>query len=803
MSKNIFKLKNHETGIFVKLIVIGAENIGKTTFLSKINALNSTENHNVKLSDKLPIFSNIQEYLLNSVKLFIQGFIPEPPNQIEKIDSEEEFSSDEEIKKEYKIDFKKTKKSIINYILSTDNLKDVKCENIFVFMYDLSDYSTLLQLFIFFESLNDKFEMKNNNIKCFLIGNKNDRKVVLNSEQNNKLSNFIKKSNFIRSFEISSKLSFNFNKFFQLFIEEILDNEYIYDKNKFVQILNNKSFFSKSNRNDLIIKNNNPEPGQYNINIYSFDNLKQRNECFDNKKNRFVVKIFADKKAPKFSRLRYKEIDEQEEENKLIYRQKEKIQKDNFSFSHIGVYVLDNGNKGISLSGSKSNKDYNFLNERRKKSEERNKKFLSNLSENNLSDLSYNFSNKNINDEQYFSDIINRKKLLLSNKNEERIKSAEKYNKLIENNKIILNKNYKIKSAKIMSKYKTYNPIQEKENNKKRYLDIIFGNNKNHINNVNNFIQKNNNKPSNENYSEMYDIRGNMLNPNIGKSITSRKPLKINNKNNAEFLYIKGDFDKIDKKEYSGTYSPRIKDLVIKNSISPIKEIDENKFEKYKYNRENNNEKLNNLNLFLNEELIRKQRHENNMKEIKEIEEEHFNFLYNKYYKNSKPIPDYNIIKTRSPIYSIQGKHEKKQKLSELYGMSIPINNKEDNIELINPNYNYLKPNLPSYSFGKQERFNFKNYENLIKNKNKKNETKNLINYYDNQYLYDEKKYFNSIQPSNLMKNENNSNLNFHENYNANNFTDDILNNKNKRINSNHLNISSNEKISTDHQSEN
>jgi hypothetical protein len=301
----------------------------------------------------------------------------------------------------------------------------------------------------------------------------------------------------------------------------------------------------------------------------------------------------------------------------------------------------------------------------------------------------------------------------------------------------------------------------------------------------------------------MYDIRGNMLNPNIGKSITSRKPIKINNNNNAEFLYIKGDFDKINKKEYSGNYYPRIRDLVIKNYSSPIKEIDENKFEKYKYNRENNNEKLNNLNLFLNEELIRKQRHENNMKEIKEIEEEHYNFLYQKYYKNSKPIPDYNYIKNRSPIYSIQGKHEKKQKLSELYGMSIPINNKEDNIELINPNYNYLKPNLPSYSFGKQERFNFKNYENLIKNKNKKNETKNLINYYDNQYLYDEKKYFNSIQPSNLMKNENNSNLNFHENYNANNFTDDILNNKNKRINSNHLNISSNEKISTDHQSEN
>ena len=806
MSKNIFNLKAHESGIFIKLIVIGGENIGKTTFLSKINALNSTENHNIKLSDKLPIFSNIKEYLLNSLKLFIQGFIPEPPNQIEKkIDPEEEFSSDEEIKMQFNVDFKNTKKSIINYILSTDNLKDIKCENIFVFMYDLSDYSSLEQLFIFFESLNNKFEMKNNDIKCFLIGNKNDRKVILNTEQNNKLSNFIKKSNFIRSFEISSKLSFNFNKFFQLFIEEILDKEYTYDKNKFIKILNNKSFFSKSNRNDFAIKNNNPEPGQYNINVYSFDDIKQRNECFDNKKNRFVVKIFADKKAPKFSRLRYKEIDEQEEENKLIYRQQKKIPKENFSFSHIGVFVLDNGNKGISLSGSKSNNNYNLLNERRKKSEERNKKLYSNLSENNLSDLSYNFSSKNINDEQYFSDSINRKRLLLSSQNNERIKSAEKYNKLMEDNKIKLNNNYKIKSAKIMSKYHNYNPIQEKKNNKKRYLDIIFGNNINHINSINNFIQKNNNKQSNENYPNMYDIRGNMLNPNIGKSITSRKPIKINNNNNAEFLYIKGDFDKINKKEYSGNYSPRIRDLVIKNNTSPIKEVDENKFEKYKYNRENNNEKLNNLNLFLNEELIRKQRHENNMKEIKEIEEEHYNFLYQKYYKNSKPIPDYNYIKNRSPIYSIQGKHEKKQKLSELYGMSIPIDKNENDIEyIINPNFNYLKPNLPSYSFGKQERFNLKNYENLIKNKNKnkRNDDKILINYYDNQYLYDEKKYLNPIQPisSNLMKDENNSNLNFYENYNINNFTEEIS--KNKRINS-HLNISSNEKISTDHQSEN
>ena len=151
MSKNIFNLKAHESGIFIKLIVIGGENIGKTTFLSKINALNSTENHNIKLSDKLPIFSNIKEYLLNSLKLFIQGFIPEPPNQIEKkIDDEEEFSSDEEIKMQFNIDFKNTKKSIINYILSTDNLKDIKCENIFVFMYDLSDYSSLEQLVIYF-----------------------------------------------------------------------------------------------------------------------------------------------------------------------------------------------------------------------------------------------------------------------------------------------------------------------------------------------------------------------------------------------------------------------------------------------------------------------------------------------------------------------------------------------------------------------------------------------------------------------------------------------------------------------------
>ena len=53
---------------------------------------------------------------------------------------------------------------------------------------------------------------------------------------------------------------------------------------------------------------------------------------------------------------------------------------------------------------------------------------------------------------------------------------------------------------------------------------------------------------------------------------------------------------------------------------------------------------------------------------------------------------------------------------------------------------------------------------------------------------------------SNLMNDENNSNINFHDNYNSNNFTEEIL--KNKRINS-HLNISSNEKISTDHQSEN
>ena len=45
---------------------------------------------------------------------------------------------------------------------------------------------------LFYESINRKFKLSENQIKSYLIGNKNDKKIILNKQENEKLNEFIK-----------------------------------------------------------------------------------------------------------------------------------------------------------------------------------------------------------------------------------------------------------------------------------------------------------------------------------------------------------------------------------------------------------------------------------------------------------------------------------------------------------------------------------------------------------------------------------------------------------------------------------
>ena len=116
---------------------------------------------------------------------------------------------------------------------------------------------------------------------------------------------------------------------------------------------------------------------------------------------------------------------------------------------------------------------------------------------------------------------------------------------------------------KILSKYENYDPELEKKKSKERYLDIVYGNNAFHLDKLNNKIEEINLFRKSEEIKPkiQYDIRGNMLNPKKGRSITGKPKPLIVSANNAKLYYIKDDFEKIvDKsKEFSGNYTIYIK----------------------------------------------------------------------------------------------------------------------------------------------------------------------------------------------------------------------------------------------------
>ena len=163
----------------------------------------------------------------------------------------------------YHIKFTMTKKCILNYLkmLNSDNDEKNISETIFLFMYDLSDFSTFERMMLYCGSLNRKFKLNENKVKCFIMGNKSEKKMLLNKEDNEKMDSFFKLDSNFKKFEISNKLHFNFSKFLNELIENCVENDMNYDKEKLKSILENKF---------PIFKNNN----HYNNNKFNFINIK-------------------------------------------------------------------------------------------------------------------------------------------------------------------------------------------------------------------------------------------------------------------------------------------------------------------------------------------------------------------------------------------------------------------------------------------------------------------------------------------------------------------------------------------------
>ena len=177
--------------------------------------------------------------------------------------------------------------------------------NIFLFLYDMSDFTTFEILMKYYNILDNSFKIsKMENAILYLIGNKKDKKVLLDLDQITNLNEFLKKNNFI-FYEISTRSYYNFDKFFIEFIIKALSKEHKEllkednFKNDLEKIAYNKPTFSKSQR-EIYQKNDSYIGPKYYANIYGFNSSKELTESFNNDKMRFNKKIFYNKTGPKY-----------------------------------------------------------------------------------------------------------------------------------------------------------------------------------------------------------------------------------------------------------------------------------------------------------------------------------------------------------------------------------------------------------------------------------------------------------------------------------------------------------------------
>ena len=748
--------------ITINLFVIGDEGVGKKTFISRINSMSCTHSHKNKNKfkpkeekkpkkeeeedenqdeipkKKEPIYipppsSNQLEFKLGSITLTLQAFIIDGATEC-KID--EDVSSDdddEEIVHEYHIKFSMTKRCILNYLrmLQSDNEKNIN-EDIFLFMYDLSDFTTFERMMLYYDSLNRKFKLNENKAKCIIIGNKSEKKMLYSKEDNEKIASFFKLDSNFKKFEISNKLHFNFSKFLNELIEGCVQGDVVYDKDKLKKILENKFTFNKAKRVGMETENDIPGPNQYNTDIYEFSSIEERNDILNDKKKRFTNKIFVNKQGPLF----YTNKKEEERKKNEFEENKRKASKRSQFKSKTENNLNGNNAKNSYTMGGAPCK-YNFKEERLKLIEKRNKEYMDAFGDNVLSSINQPFTLKN-RDQKYFDEISNRRYQYQQNLLDERKNKMEKFLEMRDKNYEKLNQEYLAKSQNYKDRYKEY----DEQKAKQRFLDVVYGNNSKFIARSNNHteIKEMIKKENEKKYvpPQLYDIRGSLLNPKKGAIILGKRKYKDKEINNAPFVVAKSDFDKIveKQKEFSNGYAPRYRDHVLKNiPEKPEKVFDEEKFERFKENQKLS-ERNERLQRFIDYSKARKERHDELMKSIKEEEDEFHKLLFRQYYKNNAeemenypPPVNYNQVEEKAPAFSIKGRHDHKKirhDNSNNVNMNyFSINGRQievDHDNLPNPNINAIRWKVPAFTFGTEERFDFDKYNELIKNK------QNIIN---------------------------------------------------------------------------
>ena len=674
-------------------------------------------------------------------KMVFKPYFISPAEDLLYSSNNDDEDSDYEFEKTYKLTVKGVKRDIdkvINgqkTIIEIEKLSGYKIYiyNIFIFMYDMTDYSSFETIIKYFDRLETKYNItKNENFLACIIGNKKDKNILFNEENSKTLHEFIDKYN-LKHYEISTKPFYDFAKFYSQFIIDNLSPMHsFFEENNFKQelkkLIENKQSFSKAIRASLENPEKNPGP-EYDLNIYSFNSMKELNQGLINKKTRFTKKIFANKQGP------------------IIYNSKstKEMSTDNRDKKTI-MYITSGGiiNKPIiGYTFGLVKGKLNLVKSRRELNKERNKSFKESLDQ----DGSINIQNATMNykPEIYFEQASFRKNMIQSKRIIERQQKMAKLDKI---HQVNLNRIAEVKEAQKnmiipkMQRSSSAPDINITNENKKRYYDIVYGKNKEYLYKFNKRrieIEKEKIREEKEMLKKMEIEREKQKLIEKEKEIQKREEMIQREKHRLKKSIPKviTDFKIIDQEPNYPVIKDEFELLVEKNKKRNviIREF-KPRFEEIKQ------EKINNP---YNDELIWKRWEENklhisnkgrikkflqsrkkkefeqklNMKNIEkqteEIRKMKRDIIMEKGYEDPLKIKEinYSQVEESSPKYTIKGRNIPRNRQNSEDINNFLLGQDQDMIDYIKniqmtrplPNINCIKPNMPNVIFPKAERF--------------------------------------------------------------------------------------------------
>ena len=618
-------------------------------------------------------------------------------------------------------------------------------DNLFLFVYDLKDFSTFKKVEIYHNKLRDYFKIDSNYLKAF-IGNKADSRSGLSKKDKEHFDNFKNNNTEVKMYEISTYNYFNFEKFFeQMFIEIISPIDEELQKQTFLDrfhlILHTRTNLSRAKRriheiNDVPFLGENDNPDVY---AYPEDKAEFRRTFSNMKRGRYGFKIFINKQGPTFPVID-KQGQDKNKQGGLLSKPGTALGRDKKSKTAIGFgnWEVSNKNKeirealqtnipGYSL-GIRGGK-YGFKKERKRRFQEREEE-LKSAFEQHYVGLNVR---KEFEREKRNIDYIENKKEIMKEIVDKIQENENKHLKEREKNKQVQEDLLKDKIEKIKTKQDKYQKIYEKN---KREMQKK----KEELNHPKTATTRKGKTP----FAKMKDIPNYTLydittkyDPNKGWSMRMKYNYNPNkNKDDPEFPKLKSDFDRIvDSPKYAEIKytAPRFKEEKIVQPTEDLKTFDDDAYKEKIALIKEKGERATNLKTFLEERRDKRERVMENKQKIEEARKEELEDLKaripktgsnaNDYGYNADMVDiNYNLVEESSPNYTMKGRYnhgsifdmpdnysvvnnDDEDEENKIGSNGKPIQDEEYKKSLPVPQYDVIKPSLPTYSFNKAKRF--------------------------------------------------------------------------------------------------